>query len=683
MMKHRLNSTNTPRVMDAPGATEQYPAPCCCAYDVKQTVASRVDRTRPSKDRSTAPWHPAVALAALLVFFVAAGEAPVPAIDRDFTISAQPPGFTEPATFKARTLYEHASFLASEECEGRLAGSPGEARARQYIIKHLLDDGFADVRQFPFEFTGDARFGGDNLLKAAVNSETSKGSLEFQAIEDFKPFPISASGEGSGPAVFAGFGISAPDKGYDDYAGLDVKGKVVLVFRGEPETADGKHVGGDADPHAAARVYADLFYKAGVARDKGALALLVIDGEQGKLVEKGVKIDLLRSGGRRHCGLPLIQIARENADKLLESSGHKNADLKKQIQEKLVPASFALDGVTLHFKTDIIRERTTDWNLAVVLPGQDPILKNETVVIGAHYDHLGRGNEFSLADKSEMGQVHCGADDNASGTSSVLELAQAFHQNRASLKRTVWILFFGAEELGTLGSNDFIQKPPPDFIVKNNAAMVNLDMVGRCRDDRVMVNGAATGKGLDEILKQANAGIGLNIKTTADGFGGSDQTAFVTAGVPVLFFFTGSHSDYHKPSDTADKLNVKDQARITAVAYNAAAALINAPVRPEFVKVEVPKMATTGTGGVRLGSMPDYGYDGKGLRLGGVRPGSPADKGGMRMGDVVVSLGGRKIENIYDYMNALAQAKPDVSTPVTVLREGKEVELKVIPERKE
>ena len=174
----------------------------------------------------------------------------------------------------------------------------------------------------------------------------------------------------------------------------------------------------------------------------------------------------------------------------------------------------------------------------------------------------------------------------------------------------------------------------------------------------------------------------MEIKTSPDGFGGSDQLAFMNAGIPVLFFFTGSHADYHKPSDTADKLDVAAQAKITALAFDAAIDLINAPERPKFVKVEAPKM-TGGMGGIRLGTLPDYAYDGKGLRINGVREGSPADKGGLKNGDIIIMLGGRKIENINDYMNALAQSKANVETPIKILRDGKEMDVKVVPERKE
>ncbi|HLX62509.1 MAG TPA: M20/M25/M40 family metallo-hydrolase [Planctomycetota bacterium] len=633
--------------------------------------------------------HAILSTLALSVFCAAAESPP---IDRDFTLDVQPSGLPEKFTFKARNLFNHADYLASDECNGRLAGSEGEAKAREYIVKRLHAIGYENVRHFMFTFTGDVKMGPNNSLTATTLGKNESSATKYELIDDFKPMPISAPGEGAGDLVFVGFGISAPEKGYDDYAGIEAKDKVVLAFRGEPEKADGTRIGGANDPHAAANVYSDLFYKAGVARDHGARALLLIDGERGKAPPKKIMPDMIRGGGRRHCGFPLIQVLPDVAEKWIDGAsiapGEKKlvesatlAELKKKISAELKPSSFAVPGLNIGFNVDIIREKATDYNLAVVLPGNDAVLKNEIVVIGAHYDHLGTGNEFSLADKADMGKIHRGADDNASGTSSVLELADALYKNRAALKRTVWIMFFGAEEMGTIGSNDFVKNPPEDFKVSNVAAMLNLDMVGRCRDNKVMVYGASTGKGFDDVLKSSDKELGLDIKTTADGFGGSDQTAFVTAGIPVLFFFTGSHPDYHKPSDTADKLDVAAQAKITGLAFNVAANLINAPERPKFVKIDAPRMSG-GMNGIRLGTLPDYAYDGKGLRINGVRDASPADKAGLKAGDILIMLGGRKIENINDYMNALAQAKPNVETPLKILRDGKEMEVKVVPEQK-
>ena len=645
------------------------------------------------KPATTAPAAPAVAAA--------------PVIDRDFKIETQPQGFSEKFTFDARRLFNHADYLASDECNGRLASSPGEALAREYIVKHLTDSGYKEIRQFPFEFIADVKLEGENFLTARyqntdlnvdnyyrkpelVRTAPSGAGRALDALykldEDYRPMRISKSdfvNPSQSSLVFAGYGISAPDKNYDDYKDLDVKGKVVLVIRTEPETSDGKRIGiPAANPHASLSVYSDLFYKAGIARDKGAAALVIVNGKRGMSNAERESLETFAHGsGKTDCGIPLIQVMPEVADDWLRPSKKDIASLQAEIDKDLTPHSFAVDGVSIGLNVNIKREHATDRNVVVVLPGNDPALRNEIVVIGAHYDHLGRGNEFSLAGKSGMGQIHRGADDNASGVSSVLELADALHKNRAALKRTVWIMFFGAEELGTLGSNDFVKNPPADFQIKNVAAMLNLDMVGRCRQNKLMVYGAGTGTGFDKVLEAANAQTKLDLKPTQDGFGGSDQTAFVSAGVPVLFFFTGSHEDYHKPSDTADKLAVDQQARITAFALNVAAETINAPERPKFVKLEAPKMSG-GIGGVGLGTLPDYAYEGKGLRINDVREKSAADKAGLKGGDVIVELSGRKIENIYDYMNALKQCQAGIETTAKILRDGKEIEFKVTPEKR-
>jgi aminopeptidase YwaD len=617
---------------------------------------------------------------------------------RDLKVEVQPEGAGKKVTFKAKDLYEHIKFLASDECEGRYPGTPGHALAQKYLLERLKKIGFDDIRRQKFDFVSDVKLDGGNALSVHLDkaSEIKSGplydvkpaagggvTLDFKVDLAFRPlrFSTSAAVENA-ELVFAGYGISAPDKGYDDYAGLDVKGKVVLLLRTEPETSEGKRIGKDKpDPHAEFSVYSDFFYKASTARDKGAAAVILVNGPRGMSDSERTSLISFGHGSRTECGLPFLQVFPEVADDLLQLAGKKLESAQSAIDATLKPQSFAIPGVTVSLQTKIERVRTEDENVIAVLEGTDPVLKHETIVIGSHYDHLGHGNEYSLADKADMGKIHHGADDNASGCSSVLELAEALHANRKSLKRSVWIMFFGAEELGTLGSNYFVKEPPKDFNIDQVAAMLNLDMVGRLRDNRVMVYGAGTGTGLHEALDGANEPIKLEIKTTQDGFGGSDQTAFVNAGIPVLFFFTGSHADYHKPSDTVEKINVNDQARVTALVYNTAIDLINAPVRPKFVKIEIAK-PMGGMGGVGLGTLPDYAYEGKGLRLSGVREKSPADKGGLKAGDVLIEMGGKKIENIQDYMNVLRQSIAGVEQSVKIQRDGKELELKVTPERR-
>jgi len=677
-----------------------------------------------------------------------------PKVDRGFKIEVKADGVEKKVSFKAGDLYKHAAYLASDECEGRFPGTPGHLRARQYIIDELQNIGFKEVRRFPFDFVASVELGTKTSLLAVFDDsvkidapgwyhlpskrEDGRHASGYKLDDDFRPLRISESANlTDAPLVFAGYGISAPQFGYDDYKDLDVKGKIVLVLANEPESKDGKTIAdlaaqsnphapvppvdekhkldpsvnpvakpdqpnaaapgspaAPANPHKAPSIYGNFFYKASTARDKGAAGVILVRGPRGTSDADRATLESFERGfgGRTGCGLPIIHVFAEVADDLLKPSGRTLADAQKLIEEQFnnrlnvkdappaAATSFAINGVKLLLQTDVKRPRAEDQNLAVLIPGTDPALKDELVVIGAHYDHLGRGNEFSLAGKNELGQIHYGADDNASGSSSVIELARALHKNRKHLKRTVWLMWYGAEELGTLGSIDFLKHAPEDFKTSNVAAMLNLDMVGRAKDKKVMIYGVGTGTGFEALVKAANDGLGLDLKPSADGFGGSDQTAFVNAGVPVLFFFTGSHEDYHRPSDTVDKLNVSDQALISALVYKSAVQIINAPERPKFIKLEAPKMGL-GIGRVRLGTMPDYSFEGKGLRITGVRGGTAADKAGIKGGDVIVNLGGKRVDNIQDYMIALNALTPALETTVTILRDGKEVELKVTPDK--
>jgi len=634
-------------------------------------------------------------LALLVPFQLIAVESVAPC-SKQATNEVRSAALPKSAVFKSKVLYDHVAYLASDETEGRLAGSPGQAKAREFIVKQLRKSGLTDIRRQSFDFISDVKLGPKTALTAHFAKAETQGNWfrapqngvsQYKPEDDFRPMRISKSGEITEPVglVFAGYGISAPEKGYDDYKDLDVKGKVVLVLRTEPETADGKKVGIDKpDVHHAgvATFYSDFYYKAAIARDKGAVALVIVNGRRGVSdSERATLESFQRGGGRTDGGIPFIQIFPEVADDWLRPAGKNITDLQKAIDAEIKPASFVVPGVTISGTVDVIRQRATDENVCAVIPGTDPVLRNEIIVIGAHYDHLGRGNEFSLADAKDIGKIHYGADDNASGCASLLEIAAALRRNRDFLKRTVWIVFWGAEELGTIGSNYFTKTPPPGFDMKNVSAKLNMDMVGRCRDNKVMVYGVGTGVGFDEVLKNANRQTELQIKPSQDGFGASDQTAFVNAGVPVLFFNTGSHSDYHKPSDTLGTLNITDQARITALVYNTAAEVINAPARPAFVKIEAPKMGG-GMGGVGLGTLPDYAFEGKGMRISGVRGNSAADKSGLKAGDIIVNMGGKNIETIHDYMYALRESRAGMETSLTITRDGKSMDVKVVPEKR-
>jgi hypothetical protein len=312
-----------------------------------------------------------------------------------------------------------------------------------------------------------------------------------------------------------------------------------------------------------------------------------------------------------------------------------------------------------------------------VLRGADPRSREEVVVVGAHHDHLGKGPNPSSRAPDSAG-IHNGADDNASGTSLVLELARQMSKGPRP-KRTVVFALFGAEELGVLGSRHFVEDRPPGL--SHIVAMLNADMVGRMRDDHLIVEGAETSTAWAPILLSSAEGLGMRIDTTADGFGASDHTSFYTAGIPIANFFTGVHDEYHTPEDDADLIDADGMRRIATFALRFLRAVADRPEAPAYVRPEPHEHGEATRGGFRvsLGTIPDYGADVRGVKLSGVRPGSPAERGGVRAGDVVVGLAGHDITNIYDYTYMMRELEPGVTVPMIVERAGTRVELSVTP----
>ncbi len=317
-----------------------------------------------------------------------------------------------------------------------------------------------------------------------------------------------------------------------------------------------------------------------------------------------------------------------------------------------------------------------------ILRGSDPKLAEEAVVVGAHYDHLGLGERNSLA-PSQAGKVHPGADDNASGTAAMLEIARVMAERRSEVKRSVVFLAFSAEELGLLGSNYYTRSPL--WPLERTAAMVNLDMVGRIRDNKVYVGGVGTSPAFKELVEQANGG-NLNISYSESGYGSSDHTSFYVKNIPVIFFFSGLHSDYHKPSDTADRIHGADHARVTDLALRTAQSLATREERPAFVRVNEPRPVSGGGGsgyGAYFGSIPDMGEEVNGVKFSDVRDGSPAAKAGLKGGDILVEFAGKPIKNLYDFTFALRAHKPGETVKVAVLRGGQRMEVDVTLARRQ
>jgi hypothetical protein len=346
-------------------------------------------------------------------------------------------------------------------------------------------------------------------------------------------------------------------------------------------------------------------------------------------------------------------------------------DVQEQINATTKPASFEFPN-TLHVSVnvDIETTRATVNNVLAWLPGQ----RDEYVIIGAHYDHLGRGNVDSLA-PSQIGQIHPGADDNASGTAGVLELARLLAPQRGKLKRSILFIDFAGEELGLLGSAEWVKEPTRPL--GKAVAMINMDMIGRIKDDKVYIGGVGTGSTFKSVLEEAEKKTPFKVESSPGGYSSSDHTSFVTQKIPVLFFFSGLHSDYHKPSDTWDKINGASAARLLDMVENVVLELANTEQPPTFqvVAEEKPIGGVGGGGGYGpyFGSVPDFGQVENGVKFSDVRPNSPAAKAGFKPGDVLVQFGDKPIQNLYDFTDALRRSKVGDVVEVKVLRDGQPV----------
>lgn len=541
--------------------------------------------------------------------------------------------------------------------EGRGDGSKGLTLAEQMIERRFkslgLEPAGANSYLQPFTLTTGAELKGENRLEAQ--------GTDLKLNEDFVPFSFSSSGMANGPVVFAGYGSSAGEFGYDDYDGIDVKDKIVVLLRYEPPSFAAKSGNNGLTRHA------QLITKAINARDHGAKAVVLINGKLGD----GEEDLLTRFGtvsGPLDSGIILVQVKNAVADKWFKDAGKSLSDIQNQINGDGKPASFAFpDTVRLSVTVNVAATKATVNNILAYLPGQT----DEYVIVGAHYDHLGRGYYDSLA-PSLIGQIHPGADDNASGTAGVLELARRLAPMKGRLHRGILFMSFAGEELGLLGSAAWVEHPtkPLDKAV----AMLNMDMIGRIRDDKVYIGGVGTGSTFQGVLDQAEKESRSNFKVeySPGGYSSSDHMSFVTKHVPALFFFSGLHADYHKPSDTWEKINPDGAMRLLDLVEKVALDLAAAPDRPSFITVVENKPAGASASasgyGPYFGSIPDFGQIENGVKFSDVRPGSPAAKAGLKPGDVLIQFGDRPIKNLYDFTDALRRSKVGDVVDVKVLR---------------
>jgi len=567
-------------------------------------------------------------------------------------------------------------YLASPELKGRATGSPQLETAAAYLAGKYREFGLkpADGKSYlqSFPVTTDARLGPRNRFAFTENGH----STALQTTRDFVPISFSSTGRFSGTVVFAGYGITAPEYRYDDYAGLDVKGKIVLVLRHEPQENDEKSVF-----NGKALTQHSLFVnKAANAKMHGAVAMIVID-DRANHPEPSELVKFGSTEGPKDAGIEIVEVKEELLDGWFKDAGKTLNTLEADIDKDLKPQSFAFpDAIRVDGQVDIQHVVKTVHNVVAYLPGSTA----EYVILGAHYDHLGMGGQFSMA--PSVTAIHPGADDNASGTAGVIELAR-WYSKQPRQKRGILFLNFAGEEMGLLGSAWYVAHP--ELPLEQAVAMINMDMIGRIRQGKVYIGGAATGDGLRPLLEKVAPKYPLKVEfSEGPESTSSDHAEFIAGHVPSLFFFSGLHSDYHKPSDTWDKIDAPDAAELLSMVAEVTDDLRDEPGRPQFVKAapaphgEAPGGPATGSAsggyGPWFGSIPDFGEGVKGVKFADISAGSPAAKAGFKAGDVMVEFDGKKIDNLYDFTYALRARQPGDKVQVKVLRDGKTIEETVL-----
>ena len=574
-------------------------------------------------------------------------------------------------------LQQHVSYLASDALDGRRTGTAGANDAARYIAGEFARLGLRPATSGPatrrgsqvmarylqsFPYVAGVALGAGNVLNFH-GSSSFVGVQILQVGKAWMPLGFGSNGKVVGSLVFAGYGITASEQNYDDYAGLNVKDNVAVVLQGTPD--------GD-NPHGRFARYDGIRWKAIAARNAGAKALIVVAREIDFNNERLAKLTYDHTGGE--AGIPVAVISRAAVDSMLGTASVNDwqAIAKEKSQANKQPL---VAQVTL--VTDVVRKEVPAYNVIGVLEGSDPVAKKETIVIGAHYDHLGRGGSDSLAQRS--GEIHHGADDNASGTAGMLELARLFTSQRPRPKRTIVFVGFGGEEEGLLGSNYYVNHPVTPLT--NTVAMINMDMIGRMKDRKLVIGGVGTAKEWRDIIAKGTADSSRSFALTLneDGYGPSDHSSFYGKQVPVLFFWTGTHTDYHKPSDTWDKINYADQARVLDLVAYIVRDIDGTEKRLTYQTAKTEATPRTGGFRVYLGTIPNYAESTDGLLIDGVRDDSPAAKAGIKTGDRIVKIGTRDIKNVYDYTFALGEMKAGEEYVVELVRGTDRLTLKIKP----
>lgn len=577
-------------------------------------------------------------------------------------------------------LRKDITFLASAECEGRGVDTQGINKAADYIAAEFEKVGLKHapgLKDYFQHFTikgGLAKLEEPNAVRL-LGPQNQETDLELN--KTFRPLGMSGAGKlTKTPIVFAGYGATIKELDYDDFKGVDVAGKVIIVIRKTPNFQNAKI---EADKLT---VHQSLQTKIANAELHKAAAIIIVNDQDTAKNDDPLMDFAYTAASTTSAKVAVIHVKRSVVDALLQATLNKTLeDLEKAIDKEGKPQSALLKDAAATMEITVKRQTLHVKNVIGVLEGKGP-LAQETVVIGAHYDHLGFGGFGSLAKGLKQPTIHHGADDNGSGTTTLLELARRFAGQKNREGRRLVFMAFSGEERGLLGSDHYCRNPL--IPLADTAAMLNLDMVGRLRaddktkKDKLIVYGTGTAKGFDSLIESLNENYNFQMQKVPGGMGPSDHASFYQRKIPVFFFFTGDHPDYHRPSDTAEKINIAGMRKIADLVADLATHLATAAQRPEYVFV--PSTKSPSVQGPRIGIRPDYGSDKEGVLLGGVTEGGPAQKAGLKEGDLIIAVGEKPAKDLQTYMVLMANYKKGDKVPLTILRDEKKMMITVVPD---
>jgi hypothetical protein len=549
-----------------------------------------------------------------------------------------------------KELFSSISTLASDQFQGRKPGLPGDSLAAHFVldkfnkaeIKLLYNNGFQPVKLI----TG-FNFGKENHLSSV--------SQKFELGADYEPLFFSANKSFSGKLTVAGYGISVSTDSlkWDDYQNFQAENQWVLIFDGIPE-----HL----QQNKEIKKYSDVRSKVLNAIDHHASGILIVTPD---FNTKGATKTVMFDKNSAAYSVPVMKISQKTADQLLDGQ-LTFSEIEKKIKTDQKPF-FKNTDLIVKGEASVLPKITMTQNVVGMVPGRDPKMADEYIVVGAHYDHLGYGGPGSGSRMPDSAAVHHGADDNASGVAAVIELAQKFSHDKSN-KRSIIFVAFTAEEFGLIGSKAFVTEPP--VAIKKITTMVNFDMIGRLDSAKDLTIGGI-GTSLESKALVDSLIHGFNVKISKEGYGPSDHASFYGENIPVIYFTSGVHDQYHTPNDTYDRINYKGERMITENAGQLILAIANRSNKLTYQE-SGPKVGGGGRTDLKatLGIIPDYAgtTEKEGMRIDGVSPGKPASKAGLQKGDIILAIDGKKVGSIYDYMARMKAYSPGQIISVDILR---------------